>query len=51
MDEPTLEVFEFAGFTLVPSERLLLDGSAAVPLAARTFDLLLRWYGGPAAWR
>jgi len=41
MDEPTLEVFEFAGFTLVPGERLLLDGCAAVPLAARTFDLLL----------
>ena len=28
-------------FALVPSERLLLDGFAAVPLAARTFDLLL----------
>jgi DNA-binding winged helix-turn-helix (wHTH) protein/Tfp pilus assembly protein PilF len=41
MDEPTLEVFEFAGFTLVPGERLLLDGSAAVLLAPRAFDLLL----------
>jgi DNA-binding winged helix-turn-helix (wHTH) protein/Flp pilus assembly protein TadD len=41
MDEPTLEVFEFAGFTLVPGERLLLDGSTALPLAARAFDLLL----------
>lgn len=41
MDEPTLEVFEFAGFTLVPRERLLLAGCAAVPLAARSFDLLL----------
>ena len=41
MDEPTLEVFEFAGFTLVPRERLLLDGFAAVPLTARTFDLLI----------
>jgi serine/threonine-protein kinase len=41
MGEPTLEVFEFAGFTLVPRERLLLAGCAAVPLAARSFDLLL----------
>lgn len=41
MDELTLEVFEFAGFTLVPGERLLLNGSAAVPLAPRACDLLL----------
>jgi len=41
MDEPTFEIFEFAGFTLVPGERLLIDGSVGVPLAARTFDLLL----------
>jgi DNA-binding winged helix-turn-helix (wHTH) protein/Flp pilus assembly protein TadD len=41
MEESMLEVFEFAGFTLVPRERLLLDGLAVVPLTARTFDLLL----------
>jgi DNA-binding winged helix-turn-helix (wHTH) protein len=41
MDEPTLEVFEFSGFTLVPGERLLLDGFAAVLLSPRAFDLLL----------
>ncbi len=41
MNRPTREVFEFSGFRLVPSERLLLDCGAAVPLTARAFDLLL----------
>jgi DNA-binding winged helix-turn-helix (wHTH) protein/Flp pilus assembly protein TadD len=41
MKQPTREFFEFDGFRLVPSERLLLDRGAAVPLAARAFDLLL----------
>ena len=41
MDKPTREVFEFNGFRLVPSERLLLDRGDAVPLTAKAFDLLV----------
>jgi DNA-binding winged helix-turn-helix (wHTH) protein len=41
MKQPTREVFEFDGFRLEPSERLLLNRGAAVPLTARAFDLLL----------
>lgn len=41
MDEPTIEVFQFDAFTLVPSERLLLDATEPVRLTARAFDLLL----------
>ena len=35
------ETFDFAGFTLLPRERLLLDGASAVPLTGRAFDLLV----------
>jgi DNA-binding winged helix-turn-helix (wHTH) protein len=41
MDQPTREVFQFNGFRLMPSERLLLDRGHAVPLTARAFDLLV----------
>lgn len=41
MNQPTHELFEFDGFRLVPSERLLLDRGAAVPLTARAFALLV----------
>src|SRR5262249_36593190 len=35
-------MYEFNGFRLIPSERLLLrDGGAAVPLTDKVFDLLL----------
>jgi DNA-binding winged helix-turn-helix (wHTH) protein len=40
MSDPWVEIFEFAGFTLVPSERLLLHGAAPVSLTAKAFDLL-----------
>jgi DNA-binding winged helix-turn-helix (wHTH) protein len=41
MDEATIEVFEFAGFTLTPGERLLLDAATPLRLTAKAFDLLV----------
>ena len=40
MSDPGVEILEFAGFTLVPSERLLLHGAEPVSLTAKAFDLL-----------
>lgn len=48
MSSAAVEIFEFAGFSLVPSERLLLRGSEPVLLTAKAFDLLtalVRRYG------
>ena len=35
------EIYEFHEFRLVPRERLLLRNGEAVPIAAKTFDLLM----------
>jgi DNA-binding winged helix-turn-helix (wHTH) protein/Tfp pilus assembly protein PilF len=40
MGDPRVEILEFAGFTLIPSERLLLHGPEPVSLTAKAFDLL-----------
>lgn len=40
MDTSAVETFEFAGFRLVPSQRLLLHGAEALPMTAKAFDLL-----------
>ena len=41
MDKRASPVYEFNGFRLIPSERLLLRNGGAVPLTHKVFDILL----------
>ncbi len=41
MTDSAVEIFEFAGFSLLASERLLLRRGDAVPLTSKAFDLLV----------
>ena len=41
MDKHASPIYEFNGFRLIPSERLLLRNGGAVPLTHKVFDILL----------
>ena len=41
MDKSASPIYEFSGFRLIPSERLLLRNGGAVPLTHKVFDILL----------
>ncbi len=41
MDKHATRIYEFNGFRLIPSERLLLRNGGPVPLTQKVFDILL----------